>query len=172
MELNSIKATIKCVEDHKLESEFNVDSLRKRVAHLEKTKAERKKSSAANSKSHKRSYGSGSSTRGSGSSSFRPSKAAKFNTYPSFDRRNPPQRSPASRFSGSYNYPSQSVYDGPTANPYSAASAYGGPHAQSPAGLTPQHYSLPSGSYGAQTSYGMYDYGNAAPPAYQPPYTH
>lgn len=179
MELNSIKATIKCVEDHKLESEFNLDSLRKRVAHLEKTKAERKKSSAAaGSKSHKRAYGSGSNNRGSGSSSFRPAKVAKFNAYPSFNRRNaapPPQPSPVSRFSGSFNYPGQTVvYDGPTANPYAAAAAaaYGAPHTPSPAGLSQQHYSLPTGSYGGQSSYGIYDYGSAAPPTYQPPYTH
>ncbi|KAF7819829.1 FRIGIDA-like protein 4a [Senna tora] len=173
-ELNSIKATLKCVEDYKLESEFNLESLRKRVAHLEKTKAERKKSSASGSKSHKRAYGSG-SNRGSGSGSFRPAKVAKFNSYSSFNRRNaaPPQPSPVSRFSGAFNYSSQTVYDGSTANPYAAAtSAYGGPHVQSPAGLTQQHYSLPSASYGGQTNYGVYDYGNAAPPTYQPPYTH
>ncbi|XP_028758191.1 FRIGIDA-like protein 4a [Neltuma alba] len=172
LELNSIKAAIKCIEDHKLESEFNLDSLRKRVAHLEKSKAERKKSSFVGNKSHKRAYGS-SSGRGVGSSSFRPAKAAKFNSYPSLNRRNPPappQPSPVSRFSGSFNYPSQTVYDGPTANPYAAA--YGAPHSQSPVGLTQHHYSLPSASFGAQTNYGIYDYGNAAPPAYQPPFTH
>ncbi|KAI5320449.1 hypothetical protein L3X38_040157 [Prunus dulcis] len=192
LELNSIKAIIKCVEDHKLESEFSLDSLRKRATHLEKAKAERKKSSAASSRSHnnnnKRAYGGGvgggggGGGRGVGSSSFRPAKAAKFsNAYPSFNRRNPnppPQHSPATRYSGPYNYPSQSVYDGPTAASY--GSTYGVPHAQSPAALPPQHFSLSgdnmaaggfrsSGAYGGQTSYGPYDYTNAAPPSYQPP---
>ncbi|KAK4280869.1 hypothetical protein QN277_012431 [Acacia crassicarpa] len=173
LELNSIKAAIKCIEDLKVESEFNLESLRKRVAHLEKSKAERKKSSTAGKKSHKRAHGSSSSsTRGAGSSSFRSAKAPKYNSYPSLNRRNPappPQPSPVSRFSGSFNYPSQTVYDGPAANPY--ATAYGAPHNQSPVGLTQQHYSLPS-SYGGQTNYAIYDYGHAVPPAYEPPFTH
>ncbi|XP_050116947.1 FRIGIDA-like protein 4a isoform X2 [Malus sylvestris] len=46
-ELNSIKAIIKCVEDHKLESEFSLENLRKRAAHLEKARTERKKRSAS-----------------------------------------------------------------------------------------------------------------------------
>ncbi|KAG6723716.1 hypothetical protein I3842_03G221600 [Carya illinoinensis] len=180
LELNSIRAIIKCVEDHKLESEFSLDSLRKRVTHLEKAKAERKKSSSAAGKpQNKRAYGA-SGGRGSGPPSFRPSKAAKFsNTYPSsFSRRNPapPAQSPTARYTGPYNYPSHSVYEGPSATPY--ASSYGVPHSQSPA-IPRQHYSLPvdgisaagyraGGSYGAQTSYCGYDYGNAAPPSYQP----
>ncbi|KAK4604212.1 hypothetical protein RGQ29_012639 [Quercus rubra] len=181
LELNSIRAIIKCVEDHKLESEFSLDSLRKRATHLEKAKAERKKSSAGASKpQNKRAYGSGGG-RSSGPPSFRPSKAAKFsNAFPPFSRRNPAppaQHSPAARYSGPYNYPSQSMYDGPNTTPY--ASSYGVPHSQSPAALPQQHYSLPvdnmgaagyraTVSYGGQTSYGAYDYGNAAPPTYQP----
>ncbi|XP_061343876.1 FRIGIDA-like protein 4a isoform X2 [Gastrolobium bilobum] len=182
-ELNSIKAVMKCVEDHKMESEFNLEKLRKRAAHLEKTKAERKKGSSSGGKPKKRTYGSGGS-RGSASTSSRPSKSAKLNTYPSsFSRRNLApslQPSPAARYSAPYSYPSQTtIYDGSTANPYAAT--YGTAHTQSPAGITQQHYSLPvdnlapsgyrsSGSYVGQTSY-VYDYGNAAPPSYQPPYT-
>lgn len=179
LELNSIRAIIKCVEDHKLESEFSLDSLRKRATHLEKAKAERKKNSAAASKpQNKRPYGGGG--RGSGPPSFRPSKAAKFtNAYPPFNRRNaaPAQHSPATRYSVPYNYPSQSVYEGSSTTPY--ASSYGMAHSQSPAAIPRQQYALPvdsvgaagyraSGSYGGQTSYGAYDYGNAVPPTYQP----
>lgn len=177
---------IKCVEDHKLESEFNLDKLRRRATQLEKTKAEKKKSSASGSKpQNKRAFGTGGSR--SGSSSTRPAKSAKFSAYPSsFSRRNLApslQPSPGARFSGPFNYPSQTIYDGSTVNPY--ASTYGTSHAQSPAGITQQHYSLPvdnlgpsgyrsSSSYAGQTSYGIYDYGNAAaagPPSYQTPYT-
>ena len=72
------------------------------------------------------------------------------------------------------------MYDGSTTNPYAAT--YGTAHTQSPAGITQQHYSLPvdnlvpsgyrsSASYAGQSSYSIYDYGNAAPPTYQPPYT-
>ncbi|XP_062090754.1 FRIGIDA-like protein 4b [Humulus lupulus] len=133
VELNSIRAIIKCVEDHKLESEFSVDTLRKRATHLEKAKAERKKSSAASSKpQNKRGY-SASSGRGGGGSSFRQSKAAKYsNTYSSFSRRNanpppPVHHSPAARYSGAYNYPVPAVYDTPAPAPYhSPAARYSG----------------------------------------------
>ncbi|XP_027341968.1 FRIGIDA-like protein 4a [Abrus precatorius] len=180
LELNSIKAIIKCVEDHKLESEFNLDSLRKRATHLEKTKAERKKSSSSGSKPQNKR-----GCRGSGSSSSRPAKAAKYSahTSSSFSRRNMApslQPSPSPRFSGPFNYPSQTMFDGPNPNPYAAT--YGTSHPQSSAGITQQHYPLPvenlglssyrsGGSYSGQTSYGIYDYGSTAPPTYQPPYT-
>ncbi|KAJ7969626.1 FRIGIDA-like protein [Quillaja saponaria] len=182
MELNSIKAIIKCVEDHKLESDFNLDSLRKRATHLEKAKSERKKNSGASNKpQNKRAY-SASGSRGSGPP-FRPAKASKYsNAYSSFSRRNPvppPHPSPATRYSGPYNHPVQTIYDVPPAIPY--ASPYGVPHTQSPAAVTQQHYPLPvdnmgsagympTGSYAGQTSYSAYDYGNAAPAnTYQPP---
>lgn len=182
---------IKCVEDHKLESEFSLEPLRKRATALEKAKADRKKNSAAaSSKSHnKRSYGAGSVSGGSGrggvgSSSFRPAKAAKYsNAYPSsFSRRNPnppPQHSPVTRYPGPYNYPSPTVYDGPTSASY--RSSYGVARAQSPVAIPQQHmYSLSGDnnigaasvfrSYGGQTSYGgPYDYANVTPPSYQPP---
>ncbi|TKY60901.1 FRIGIDA protein 4a [Spatholobus suberectus] len=179
-ELNSIKAIIKCVEDHKLESEFNLDNLRKRATHLEKTKAERKKSSTSGTKPQNKR-----GSRGSGSSSSRPAKSAKFNNAhsSSFSRRNLApslQPSPGARFSGPFNYPNQTIFDGATANPYTAT--YGTSHTQSPAGIAQQHYSIPvdnlgpsgyrsSGSYSGQTSYGIYDYRNGAPPTYPPPYT-
>ncbi|MFQ6619034.1 hypothetical protein Gotur_000090 [Gossypium turneri] len=180
VELNSIKAIIKCVEDHKLESEFSTDLLRKRATQLEKVKSERKKSSAAAGKpQNKRSHSAG-SARGSGPPAFRPTKAAKFsNAYPPFNRRNPApsaQQSPAARFSAQYNYVGQNVFEAPTA-PY--ASAYGVTHSQSPAAVTQQHYVHPvenlgvsgfptSGAYGGQTSYVAYDYGSAAPSVFQP----
>ncbi|PON94540.1 Frigida-like [Trema orientale] len=183
VELNSVRAIIKCVEDHKLESEFSIDSLRKRATHLEKAKAERKKSLAGSNKTqNKRGYNSANSGRGGGgSSSFRPAKAAKYsNAHHTFSRRNtnPPlaHHSPATRYSGPYNYPVQTVYDAPAPSPY--ASSYGVPHTQSPASIPQQHYSLQadslggtafrsSGSYSSQASYGPYDYANAAQQTYQ-----
>ncbi|KAL2342514.1 hypothetical protein Fmac_003799 [Flemingia macrophylla] len=179
-ELNSIKAIIKCVEDHKLESEFDLDNLRKRATHLEKSKAERKKNSSSGTKPQNKR-----GSRGSGSSSSRPAKSAKFNNAQSssFSRRNlAPSLQPraSSRFSGPFSYPSQTIFEGATANPYTAT--YGSSHAQSPAGITQQHYSIPvdnlgpssyrsSGSYSGQASYGIYDYINGAPSTYPPPYT-
>ncbi|XP_065877472.1 FRIGIDA-like protein 4a [Euphorbia lathyris] len=186
VELNSIKAVIKCVEDHKLESEFSLDVLRKRATRLEKTKAERKKSSAAAAKSkNKRSHGASSSSRSQKPPAFRPAKVAKFSnntTYPPFGRRNPapiPQHSPVARYSGLYNYPTQSVvYDGHSTTSY--PTTYGASHSQTPAAITQQHYPLSAenasgvasfrtgASYGVQANYVTYDYGTAAPPAYQP----
>lgn len=190
VELNSIRSIIKCVEDHKLESEFSVDNLRKRATQLEKAKAERKKNSAGASKlPNKRAHGgagggSGGGGRGGGlPSAFRQAKAPKFSNshYPGFGRRNPAppaQHSPVGRYSGPYSYPpppAQGVFDGPNPPPY--GSTYGGPHPQTPAMPPQQHYPHPvdemggggmraSGSYGGQTSYSAYDYTAAPPPTY------
>ncbi|XP_042482129.1 FRIGIDA-like protein 4a [Macadamia integrifolia] len=181
LELNSIKAIIKCVEDHNLESEFTLDTLRKRVTQLEKAKADRKKNAAASSRPHQNKRPRGGSS-GGGPPAFRPAKTGRFsNSYSSFGRRGggPAHQNPAPRFSGPYNYPSQHVYEAPA--PPSYASPYGGaPHSQSPAAM-PQQYSFPtedmgvagaraSGSYAAQPSYNAYDYAAAAQPTYQPSY--
>nr|GMD14001.1 FRIGIDA-like protein 3 [Ipomoea batatas] len=42
-ELNALKAVIKCIEDHKLDEQYPVDPLQKRVHHLEKAKADSKR---------------------------------------------------------------------------------------------------------------------------------
>ncbi|KAL4302486.1 hypothetical protein GQ457_10G000390 [Hibiscus cannabinus] len=178
VELNSIRAIIKCVEDHKLESEFSIEFLRKRSTQLEKVKLDRKKSSSATGKpQNKRSHSSG-SARGSGPPAFRAAKAAKFsNAYPPFNRRNQApsaQQSPAGR----YNYVGQNVFEAPTV----FATAYGVSHSQSPAAVAQQHYSqavenlgasgyATSTGYGGQASYAAaaYEYGSATPSAYQQP---
>ena len=173
------------MEDHKLEAEFSVDSLRKRATELEKAKMDRKKSTAGAGKPpNKRSHG-GSGRGGGPSSAFRPAKALKFShsAYPSFGRRNPappPHHSPAGRYSVPFSYPAQGIYDGPAPPPY-ASSTYGGPHPQT-AAIPQQHYSLSggddmgaggmraTGSYGGQTSYNPYDYTAAAAAAPPPTY--
>uniref|UniRef100_A0A5B7BMI8 FRIGIDA-like protein n=1 Tax=Davidia involucrata TaxID=16924 RepID=A0A5B7BMI8_DAVIN len=187
LELNAIRAIIKCVEDHKLESQFTLDSLRKRVTQLEKTKAEKKKNAASTSRhSNKRAHGG--SGRGSGPPAFRQPKAGRFsNTSPSFRHRNPSQShpAPATRFSAPYNYPSQGMYEGPGTASYGPG--YGGAHTQSPAALPQQYPFAPQdvgaggvraggsyggqNSYGGQTNYSAYDYGVAAAPTYPPSYT-
>ncbi|XP_043698700.1 FRIGIDA-like protein 4a [Telopea speciosissima] len=180
LELNSIKAIIKCVEDHNLESEFTLDTLRKRVPQLEKAKVDRRKSAAAASKPHQNKRARGGFS-GSGPPPFRPAKAGRFSNAYSFGRRGagPAHQNTAPRFSGPYSYPSQNAYEGPA--PISYASPYGGtPHSQSNAAM-PQQYSFPtedmgvggsraSGSYAGQTGYNAYDYATAAPPNYQPSY--
>ncbi|CAL0312468.1 unnamed protein product [Lupinus luteus] len=175
-ESNFVRALIRCIEDHKLESEFNLDSLRRRIAQLERSKSDRKRGSASASKPpNKRAYGTSSSRGSRGSGSSRPAKTAKFSSYPSpssssFSRRNLApslQPSPAARYSGPYNYPAPTVYDSSTANPYAAT--YGTSHTQSPAGLQ-QHYSLPvdnlaSSGYQSTSSYAASSY---APSSYAP----
>ncbi|KAJ8527159.1 hypothetical protein K7X08_029636 [Anisodus acutangulus] len=42
-ELSALKAVLKCIEDHKLEEQYPVDPLQKRVLQLEKVKADKKK---------------------------------------------------------------------------------------------------------------------------------
>ncbi|CAI8619799.1 unnamed protein product [Vicia faba] len=195
LELNSIKDVIKCVEDHKLESEFRLDEVKKRASQLEKSRAERRKTSIFGSS---RSFVSGSGvgsgsksrkrgSRGSGSSSSRPAKSVRTSVYPSsYSRRNlaPIHPSPSPRYSAPLHYPSQTMLENSTAANHYAAT-YGNSISQSPAGIgiaQQQHYSYPvdnnlgpsnylsSSSYAGQTSYGVYDYGSAAaPPTY--PYT-
>ncbi|KAA8525312.1 hypothetical protein F0562_007167 [Nyssa sinensis] len=186
-ELNAIRAIIKCVEDHKLESQFTLDSLKKRVTQLEKTKADKKRSAASTSKpSNKRAHGG--SNKGNGPP-FRPPKAGRFsNASPSFRHRNPsqPHQAPAARFSAPYNYPNQGMYEAPGTASYGPA-GYGGAHTQSPAAVPQQYPYAPQEvgaggvraggsyggqvSYGGQTNYGAYDYGVAATPTYPPSYT-
>lgn len=154
MELNAIRSLIKCVEYYKLESKFNIDGHKKRLANLEKAKAERKKSAAATKSQTKR-------VRPAGLSSFRPSKAvrtaggsytASFH-HPSAAHQLPPTR---------YNYPIQGGgYDG------SAPATYGAAHSRSPSTIRQQYYGGPSA-----VNYSGYDYGapHAAPA--QPQYPH
>ena len=53
-ELGALKAVLKCVEDHKLEDQFPVDTLAKRVLQLEKAKAEKKRATEVTKPQSKR----------------------------------------------------------------------------------------------------------------------
>ncbi|OUZ99923.1 Frigida-like [Macleaya cordata] len=185
LELNSLKAIIRCVEEHKLESEFTLESLRKRVTQLEKARVDKRKSVAVGNKpQNKRSRGGGGGGGGGGPAHFRSAKAGRgTNPYPSYGRRNqaPPvhHQHPAAGYSGPYSYPNQPMYDVPPSTSYTGS--FGGGHSRSPAPV-PQTYpykpedmavggvARPSAaSYPAQPpSYGGYDYGSGAPATYQP----
>ncbi|KAK9102618.1 hypothetical protein Sjap_019872 [Stephania japonica] len=175
-ELNSLRALVRCVEVHKLESEFSFDSLKRRLTQLEKAKVEKKKSMASTKPQNKRPRGDG----GGGAVAFHAAKAGRIpNAYPSFGGRNPPVHQNPPRYSGRYTYPSSTVYDSPVSASY--VPTYGGAHSQNPAVL-PQQYGYVSGdasvgglraggSYGAQSSYGAYDYSASAPaPSSAPTY--
>ncbi|XXG48705.1 hypothetical protein AAC387_Pa02g3080 [Persea americana] len=174
VELNSLKAIIKCVEDHKLESVFSLETHKRRVSQLEKAKVDRKKNKTTKSKNKR--------DRGNGVGAFPPAKAGRFSHHWEASSR----PNPTSGYPGPYNYPSQGVYEVPPAGSYGApfGSSFRG---QSPTVL-PQQYSsyVPenmggtqsSGSYGTQQpSYAGYDYNAAAGastgiPPYQSSYPH
>lgn len=170
LELNALRSIIKCVEDHKFDSKYPLQSLKKRVSQLEKLKADKRKSASTSSKR----------PRGGGPSVSRPSKYGRGpESYSSYGHRGSggARQSSAATYSGSYNYPSQSGYKGPPSTSYTPQ--YGG-HIRSPAAIPPL-YSHPAESvgapgapaaslYGAQTNYGAYDYSAVAPTGYQPSY--
>uniref|UniRef100_A0A7C9AWA1 FRIGIDA-like protein n=1 Tax=Opuntia streptacantha TaxID=393608 RepID=A0A7C9AWA1_OPUST len=182
-EIDSIKSLIKCIEDHKLEAELPLESLRKRLTSLEKAKADRKKASAAGSKPpNKRGPVSGGAW-GSGPPLHPAAKIPRYSSpYPLFAERNPLspiEQSPVSRYPGPYSYPSQGTFDtGLSASSY--GSTYGSSYASASAQTTPRHYSAigdslsgagarVGASYGGNVgSYGSYDYGSASTHTYQP----
>ncbi|XP_009598293.1 FRIGIDA-like protein 4a [Nicotiana tomentosiformis] len=140
IEWEATKAIIKCVEDHKLEQEFSLEGLKKRVTELEQSRAKRKKGTAPGHKhSKKRGRGSGSG-KAIDQSTSRPVKSGRLsNASPSFRSRNPPpsHQVPPVRYTGAHSYTSQSVYEAPSTVSY--APAYSGTHTTSPAALPPQY---------------------------------
>ena len=46
-ELSALKAVVRCIEEHKLEEQYPVDPLQKRVLQLEKAKADKKRATEA-----------------------------------------------------------------------------------------------------------------------------
>jgi len=59
-ELSALKAVIKCIEEHKLEDQYPVDPLQKRVAQLEKAKADKRRAVEASKPQSKRARANGS----------------------------------------------------------------------------------------------------------------
>ena len=53
-ELSALKAVLKCIEDHKLEEQYLVDPLQKRVHQLEKAKSDKKKATEVTKPQSKR----------------------------------------------------------------------------------------------------------------------
>ncbi|KAH9625373.1 hypothetical protein KSS87_015202 [Heliosperma pusillum] len=179
LESISIRSIIKCVEDHKLEEDFPVESLRKRLAVLERAKNDRKNGTTARVMHNKRANDGGGRGLTSGPPSSRPAKVQK----PSSPYTKSPL-SPVSRYLGPYTNPTQTSYPGQAA--YHSQTAYPSTYPSQPtydtglAAAAPvyqtaqQHYGIPgnsgastearlNGSYGSQT----YDYGAApAAPAY------
>ncbi|KAG9459280.1 hypothetical protein H6P81_003788 [Aristolochia fimbriata] len=180
LELNSLRSIIKCVEDHKLESEFTLDMLRRRLSQLERVKAEKKRNTV-NKPQNKRVRGN--NVDGGG---FRPAKVTRPSvrwetplTHPSAPL-NPLSHfyshpRPAAGYTPPYSYGSQGGYDVPAPAP-PFASPYGVVHGQSPVPPSIQHHYLPEDVGAVRSSlphtgpgsHSGYDYA-AAPSPYQQP---
>ncbi|MCD7471529.1 hypothetical protein HAX54_012016 [Datura stramonium] len=140
IELEATKALIKCVEDHKLEPEFSLEGLKKRVIELEQAKAKKKKGIAPVNKPSKKRGRGGGTGKASDPSTSRPVKSGRLsNASPSFRSRNPPQshQVPPGRYTGAHSYTSQSVYEAPSTVSYGPA--YNGTHTKSSVALPPQY---------------------------------
>ncbi|XP_019177642.1 PREDICTED: FRIGIDA-like protein 4a [Ipomoea nil] len=133
LELDATRAIMQCVEDLKLETQFPLDGLKKRVEQLENVKSGKRKSSSvsASKPPKKRALGGGGGERerergggggGDGGrrsapSSSRPPKSGRFSgaSAPAYPR-NPRAHLPPphlSRYSGPYGYPNhQPIYEG------------------------------------------------------------
>ncbi|XP_074568843.1 FRIGIDA-like protein 4a [Curcuma longa] len=179
-EQSVIRAAIKCIQEHKLETEFPLESLQKRLEHLEKAKVEKKKTSSSggpandrpNSPANKR-------TRANSGGPMPPAKAGRLmnNAYvssfpapPTF-LRSPPVHSTCPATSP-YPYdspPGHGIYS--SRSPPAIRDAYGYPTEVSPAPLAASYHSPPMSypPYGNYNS-GLGSYHNVLAPAYQPAY--
>ncbi|KAL9224495.1 hypothetical protein vseg_000521 [Gypsophila vaccaria] len=126
LESSSIRSIIKCVEEHKLEEQFSVDGLRKRLAVLEKAKNDRKKGpTASHSKGphtdRTRIRDRDRTRQTSGPPPPRPAKLQKLSSpYTAFAGRDqvlPAPLSPVSKYLGPSTYPSQTAYPSQTVYP-------------------------------------------------------
>uniref|UniRef100_A0A0C9QS21 FRIGIDA-like protein n=1 Tax=Wollemia nobilis TaxID=56998 RepID=A0A0C9QS21_9CONI len=179
-ELTALKAVIKCIEEHNLQSDFPPDTLQNRIAELEKKKAERKKSGAVAKSQNKRPR----SNVGTSGAEVPPAKAGRVpNAYGSsnasdrgfYHRPSDMAQYPvAAAGVTAYSLPGQSNYDRSSQALY--GSSYGGGN-RSPLSKT---YPYPaddmgislrgSGSYNSNANYGNYHYGSSVPSAYQSSY--
>lgn len=137
------------MEDHKLEQEFSLEGLKKRVTELEESRAKRKKGTAPRDK-HSKKRGRRSSTgKSRDPSTSRHGKSGRLsNASPSFRSWNPPpsHQVPPVRYTA-HSYTSQTVYEAPSTVSY--APVYSGTQTTSPAALPPQYgYAIPeAGAY-------------------------
>lgn len=186
-ELSAYRAVIKCIEEHKLESQYSPDSLQKRVAQLEKAKADRKRSAGAVKSQPKRPRANGGnvgayvapplSAAERSPALYAASNTADRGFYRPMDR---VQYSGAAPGVASYNLQGQSPYDRAGQGIYSSAYGIGN---RSPVSLS-RSYMYPSdnmgpsllgtGSYNSSTNY-SHHFGSGLPPppsAYQSSFIH
>lgn len=155
-ELTTVKTIMKLIEDHKLESEFNISNLKRQIGRLERARSDKKKgivtpASKPSSTKRPRPRSFGATT-----SSSRPPKSSRGSS--GFRQRNRPP--PHTHHSSAARYPPAS---------YNPTTPYGASYTQAPAGYL-QYANYPTQAtgagaihgYGGQMNYGPYAY-NAAP---------
>uniref|UniRef100_A0A0C9RXX4 FRIGIDA-like protein n=1 Tax=Wollemia nobilis TaxID=56998 RepID=A0A0C9RXX4_9CONI len=181
-EIAALKAVIKCIQEHKLESQMNVENLEQRVANLEKSKADRKRNAdAVKSQQTKRprvnSGGAAASTAERTPATYASSSGVDRSFFRSADR---PQYPGLGTGITSYNLtpPGQGAYDRSSQGIYGSAYSVGSrsdvlPRSQ----LYPSESLQPSlygaGSFGASSNYSSFNLGSGLPPAaasYPPSY--
>lgn len=114
-EMIIIKSVIKCIEDHKLESQFGIDDLNKRLSELDTIKAKKMSNSVpASTSKNKRSR----SQRGGGGGSSRPPKAVRLAMASRQENK------PAPPFAASYMNPPTAAYGGQSSVRYGLQYAY------------------------------------------------
>ncbi|CAL9124425.1 unnamed protein product [Musa acuminata var. zebrina] len=171
-EQSVIRAAMKCIQEHKLEAEFPLDSLQKRLENLEKTKVEKKKPSGAGP-ANKR-------TRANNGGPMPPAKAGRLTNnacVSSFPAAPAYVRSPSAHTT----YPAAALY------PYDRPSGHGIYGSRSPPALREPYgypteeaapvalgasYPSPPMTYPAYGAYhnGLGGYNNGLAPGYQQAY--
>lgn len=81
-ELSALKAVIKCIEEHKLEEQYPVDPLQKRVLQLEKAKADKRRAAEAAKPQSKRPRANGSAFAPRADNLFYPATPERHLSYP------------------------------------------------------------------------------------------
>ncbi|KAJ9565558.1 hypothetical protein OSB04_001524 [Centaurea solstitialis] len=152
-ELTTVKTIMKLIEDHKLESEFNISNVKRQIGRLERARSDKKKgiiTPSAKPSSTKRPRPPRRFGGTISSSSSRPPKSSRGSS--GF---RPRSRPPPTHHSSAARYPTAS---------YNPTNPYGASYSQPPAAGYLQYANYPTQAtgYGGQMNYGPYDY-NAAP---------
>lgn len=165
--MTALRSIIKCVESCNLESRFNTNELKRRLARLEKAKADRKKPAVPKKFRSKRPMPIG----GTGTAPTFPAKAARTSNEPfaSFSQ-NSTAASHIPPVHNAYGFPGQGRPDGLASAPYATTG-----RSQSPSTATQWYYMdddivgrVPYG--GSAISYGGHDYPSVT--LGQPSYPH
>ncbi|KAG6465986.1 hypothetical protein ZIOFF_076211 [Zingiber officinale] len=172
-EQSVIRAAIKCIQEHKLEAEFPMESLQKRLEHLEKAKVEKKKTSGGSPTNDRPNSPANKRTRANNGGPMPPAKAGRLtnNAYvSSFPAHHTFVRSPLVHTTcPGTSPPGHGVYG--SRSPPAIRDAYGYPTEATPAPLAASYPSPPM-SYPPYGNYnnGMGGYHNVLAPVYQPAY--